>query len=182
MANSCGVSGNLKVVFTAEQISQRVRQIARQVSDEYRDRVICLVCVMENGFVFMADLIRQIDRPVLCQFIRSDFTSQGAATEIFFSPEQMVEGLDVLLVEGVVQSGVTTEFLIRNLLARGAKSVKLAALLDRQTERQVAVGPDYVGFSFDGPLVVGYGLGSPHFGRNLPYIAAVEHGVAKAGQ
>jgi hypoxanthine phosphoribosyltransferase len=182
MANLFGVEGNLKVVFTAEQIGERVRAIARQVSEDYRDRAICAVCVMENGFVFMADLIRHIERPVVCQFIRSDFTQQGAATEIFFSPEKKVEGYDVLLVEGVIQTGVTTEFLIHNLQVRGAKSVKVAALLDRQIERNVEVLPDYVGFHFDGPLVVGYGLGSPQFGRNLPYIASIERSSAAAGK
>lgn len=182
MDNSCGVDGELQVIFTAEQISRRVRDIARQVSLDYANRSICAVCVMENGFVFMADLVRAIDRPVLCQFIRSDLTSQAGATEVFFSPEQTVDGLDVLLLEGVVQTGVTTEFLIRNLQARGAKSVKLATLLDRNSERQVPLVPDYVGFRFDGPLVVGYGLGSPHLGRNLPYIATVNRESAAAGQ
>ena len=181
MDNSSGVQGNLQIVFTAEQIGQRVRELARQIADDFRGRTICTVCVMENGFVFMADLIRQMDHAVLCQFIRSDFTDQGRATEIFFSPEPKVEGLDVLLIEGVLKSGLTTEFLLRNLLARGAKSVKVVALLDRRSERQVAISADYAGFEFEGSMAVGYGMGSPDFGRNLPYIAALERTSSVAG-
>jgi hypoxanthine phosphoribosyltransferase len=181
MDNARGVEGNLQVVFTAEQIRNRVREIAEQVSRDFSDSTICAVGVMENGFVFMADLIREIDRPVLCQFIRSDFSVQGGATEIFFSPEVLVTGQNVLLVEGVLQSGVTTDFLIRNLLARGAKSVRLAALLDRHSERQIALQPDYFGFVCDGPLMVGYGLGAPQLGRNLPYLAQMEKRASAAG-
>jgi hypoxanthine phosphoribosyltransferase len=83
-----------------------------------------------------------------------------------------VNGQDVLLVESLVQSGVTTEFLIRNLMARGARSVKLAVLLDKQAARRVSLQPDYFGFLISDNFVVGYGLGAPHIGRNLPYIAA----------
>jgi hypoxanthine phosphoribosyltransferase len=181
MDNARGVEGNLQVVFTAEQIRKRVREMAEQISQDFADGTICVVCVGENGFVFMADLIREIDRPVLCQFIRSDFSHQGGATEIFFTPEPLVTGQNVLLIEGVVQSGVTTEFLVHNLLARGAKSVKLAALLDRHSERQIALQPEYFGFVCDGPLMVGYGLGTPHLGRNLPFLATVEKRATAAG-
>lgn len=182
MDNTRGIVGNLQVVFTAEQIKKRVREIAEQISLDFAGTSICMVCVVENGFVFMADLIREIDRPVLCQFIRSDFSSQGSSTEIFFSPEPLVSGQDVLLIEGVVQSGLTTEFLMRTLHARGAKSVKLATLLDRHSERQIELQPDYFGFLVEGPLMAGYGLGAPHFGRNLPFIAAVEQRASAVGK
>jgi hypoxanthine phosphoribosyltransferase len=181
MDNARGVEGNLQVVFTAEQIRKRVCEMAEQISRDFADSTVCAVCVVENGFMFMSDLIREIDRPVLCQFIRSDFSIQGAATEIFFSPEVLVTGENVLLIEGIVRSGVTTEFLIRNLLARGAKSVKLAALVDRHSERQIELQSDYVGFVCDGPLMVGYGLGTPHLGRNLPFLARVDERASAAG-
>lgn len=181
MDDACGVEGSLQVVFTAEQIRNRVREMAEQISRDFSGGTVCAVCVVENGFVLMSDLIRQIERPVLCQFIRSDFSVQGTATEIFFSPEVLVKGQNVLLIEGVLQTGVTTEFLIRNLLARGAKSVKLAALLDRRADRQVALQPDYFGFVCDGPLIVGYGLGAPQLGRNLPYLATVDKTASAAG-
>ena len=180
MDNTRGVEGKLQVVFTAEQIQKRVTEMAQQISEDFADSTICAVCVVDNGFVFMADLIRQIDRPVLCQFMRSDFTHMGGSTEIFFSPEPLVSGQNVLLIEGVVQSGVTTEFLIRTLHARGAKSVRLATLLDRHADRQIELRADYFGFLVEGPLMVGYGLGLPHYGRNLPFIATAEKGEASA--
>jgi len=159
------------MVVTEEQIAKRVREMARQICDDYRGRNLYVVCVMENGFMFMADLVRQLDSPVICQFIRPDFNDRGGTTEIFFSPEPDVKGMDVLLIEGLVDSGVTTEFLVRNLLSRGAASVKLATLLDRQAARRVSLQPDYFGFLVDDSFMMGYGLGSPDLGRNLPYIA-----------
>lgn len=171
MDNAQGVEGNLQVVYTADQIKSRVRELAAQIKQDFAGKTICAVCMMENGFVFMADLIREIDRPMLCQFIRGNLTEQGSSAEIFFSPEPQVQGCDVLLVEGVVQSGLTAEYLSRTLIALGAKSVKIATLLDRRTERQIEIQPDYYCFRIEGPQMVGYGLGLPHLGRNLPFLA-----------
>jgi hypoxanthine phosphoribosyltransferase len=172
-----------KVIVTAEQIIRRVRELGRQISDDYRGRQLYLVCVLENAFVFMADLVRQLEGEVVCQFVRPDFTEAGSTTQIFFSPEPDVNGQDVLLVEGLVQSGVTSEFLMRNLVGRGAKSVRLVALLDRQSARRVSLQPDYFGFLLDEPYVFGYGLGNPHSGRNLPHIVrAAAANEASAGR
>jgi len=168
-----GMEGDLRILVAQEQIAKRVREIARQISHDYKGRTLYAVCVLEQGFVFMADLIRELEVPVVCQFIRPDFKSQGATTEIFFSPEPKVVGADVLLIEGLVDSGVTSEFLIRTLLGRGAASVRLVTLLDRQSARRVSLQPDYFGFLVDESYAVGYGLGSPLLGRNLPYIASI---------
>jgi len=174
---------NLKVLVSAEQIAKRVGEIARQVSQDYRDKSpLHAVCVLENGFVFMADLVRQLEVPVVCQFVKPETREKQRDghrdREIFFSPEVQVEGQHVLLVEGIVQSGVTQEFLMRNLAARGARSVKLATFLDKQADRRVALQPDYFGCLIDASYVVGYGLGAPHLGRNLPYVAATGKVVA----
>ena len=132
-----------------------------------------MVAVMENGFIFMADLVRELDIPVVCQFVKGEFNDEHPSTmEIFYSPEVEVAGKDVLLVEALIQSGVTSEFLLRNLAGRGASSVKLAVLLDKQAARRVSLQPDYFGFLLNDSFVVGYGLGDVHSGRNLPYIAA----------
>jgi hypoxanthine phosphoribosyltransferase len=101
----------------------------------------------------------------------------STTTEIFFSPELDVRGQHVLLVEALIQSGVTSEFLLRNLAGRGAASVKLAVLLDKQSARRVPLQPDYFGFLMNEDFVVGYGLGAPHMGRNLPFIAAKAEGA-----
>ncbi len=161
-----------KVVLSAEQIRKRVQEMGRQISNDFRGKTVHVVGVMENGFVFMADLVRELDLNVVCQFVKAESKeSDSNTTEIFFSPELDVSGQHVLLVEALVQSGITSEFLIRNLEGRGAASVKLAVLLDKQSARRVSLQPDYFGFLMNESFVVGYGLGERHFGRNLPYIA-----------
>ena len=164
--------GDLTVVFTAEQIADRIRELARSISHDYRGKMVSAVCVLENGFIFMADLVRALEVPVVCQFVKPETRAIAHGDEIFYSPEAKVEGQHVLLVEGIIKSGVTQEFLIRNFAARGARSVKLATLLDKQAERRVALQADYSGYTLGASYVVGYGLGSPLLGRNLPYVAS----------
>ena len=161
-----------RILLSADQIRKRVQEMARQISNDYRGRTLYVVGVMENGFIFMADLVRELDLKVVCLFVRAESKeANSTTTEIFFSPELDVQGQHVLLVETLVQSGLTSEFLIRNLAGRGAASVKLAVLLDKQSARRVSLQPDYFGFLMNESFVVGYGLGDQHFGRNLPYIA-----------
>ena len=124
-----------------------------------------------------ADLVRAIDVPVVCSFIKPSYkqSKQGESPllEILFSHELAIADKHVLLVEGLVHSGVTTEFLMNDLRGRGAASVKLVTLLDRQSARRVPLQPDYFGFLVDDAFLCGYGLGSPEqTGRNLPYVAA----------
>jgi hypoxanthine phosphoribosyltransferase len=161
-----------KILLSAEQIRKRVQEMARQISRDYRGKTLHVVGVMENGFILMADLVRELELNVVCQFVRAEFKEANpSTTEVFFSPEVDVNGQHVLLVEALVQSGVTSEFLIRHLTGRGAASVKLAVLLDKQSARRVSLQPDYFGFLVNESFVVGYGLGESHVGRNLPYIA-----------
>jgi hypoxanthine phosphoribosyltransferase len=171
--------GQLRTVISAEQIQKRVREMGRQISDDYRGQSIHLLALLENGFIFMADLVRALEVPVICQFIKPRYKVQGTdgsgggVLEIFFSHEPDIRGHHVLVLEGLVHSGITTEFLMSDLRARGAASVKLATLLDRQSARRVQLQPDYFGFLVDDAFLVGYGLGSPEqTNRNLPYIGA----------
>ena len=168
-----------RILLTAEQIKKRVQEMARRISSDFKGKTVHVVGVMENGFIFMADLVRELDLDVVCQFVKAESKEANSTTaEIFFSPELNVQGQDVLLVEALVQSGLTSEFLIRNLVGRGAASVKLAVLLDKQSARRVSLQPDYFGFLMNESFVVGYGLGERHLGRNLPYIAGrAESGV-----
>ena len=166
----------LKPLISAEQIQKRVREMGRQISDDYRGQALHALAVLENSFVFMADLMRALEVPVICEFIKPLYRDhiQGTSTskEIFFSPEIEVRNQHVLLVEGLVHSGVTTDFLMNTLRSRGAASVRLATLLDRQSARRVALQPDYFGFLVDDKFAVGYGLGNPLLERNLPYLAS----------
>jgi hypoxanthine phosphoribosyltransferase len=162
-----------RVLLSAEQIGRRVQEMARQISRDFQGKTLCAIGVLENSFIFMADLVRQVEVPVVCQFLKVESKQANASTtELFFSPEPDVEGKDVLLIEMLVKTGVTSEFLLRNLMGRGASTVKLAVLLDKQSARCIALQPDYFGFLLNEAFVVGYGLGAPDVGRNLPFIAA----------
>ncbi len=172
----------LRQVIAADQIQKRVKELGRHISDDYKGQTIQALAVLENAFMFMADLVRALDVPVVCQFIKPKYSRQpakqagseaGEITEIFFSHEPDIRGQHVLLVEGLVHSGVTSEFLMNDLRARGAASVKLVTLLDRQSARRVALQPDYFGFLVDDVFLVGYGLGAvEQTNRNIPYLAA----------
>jgi len=169
----------LRQVIGAEQIQKRVKELGRQISDDYKGQTIQMLAVLENAFMFLADLVRAIDVPVVCQFIKPKYSRpQGAGAdvmEIFFSHEPEIKGQHILLVEGLVHSGVTSEFLMSDLRARGAASVKLVTLLDRQAARRVPLQPDYFGFLVDETFLVGYGLGAvEQTNRNLPYLAAAK--------
>ena len=168
----------LRQVIAAEQIQKRVKELGRHISDGYQGQTIQALAVLENAFMFMADLVRSLEVPVVCQFIKPRYSKQqgnqaGEITEIFFSHEPDIRGQHILLVEGLVHSGVTSEFLMNDLRARGAASVKLVTLLDRQSARRVALQPDYFGFLVDEVFLVGYGLGAvEQTNRNIPYLAA----------
>jgi hypoxanthine phosphoribosyltransferase len=172
----------LRQVIAAEQIQKRVKELARHISNDYQGQTIQALAVLENAFMFMSDLVRALEVPVVCQFIKPKYSKQPSKqqgnqaaeiVEIFFSHEPDIRGQHILLVEGVVHSGVTSEFLMNDLRARGAASVKLVTLLDRQSARRVALQPDYFGFLVDETFLVGYGLGAvEQTNRNIPYLAA----------
>jgi len=162
-----------KILLSAEQIQRRVKEIGQQISRDYAGKNLMLLCVLPNGFVFAADLIRAIDIPVSCQFVHPQKKSaQGDSShvQIHYGSAFDVEGQHVVLVEGLIQSGHTTEFLLRTVLSWNAASAKLVALIDKQSARRVPVQPDYMGFILEETFVVGYGMGDPEYGRNLPYI------------
>ena len=173
----------LRSVISAAQIQKRVREMARQISNDYPGKTIYVMALLENSFIFMADLVRALAVPVVCTFVKPRYRNQSGAggaemLEIVFSHELDIRAKEVLLVEGLVHTGVTSEFLMNDLRARGAASVKLAALLDRQAARRVPLQPDYVGFLIDASFLVGYGLGgSDQTHRNLPYVAATSQSV-----
>jgi hypoxanthine phosphoribosyltransferase len=173
----------LRPVITADQIQKRVKELGRQISDDYKGQTVQMLAVLENAFMFLADLVRTVEVPVVCQFIKPKYsrTQDGSANEvmeILFSHEPDIRGQHILLVEGLVHSGVTSEFLMSDLRARGAASVKLVTLADRQSARRVPLQPDYFGFLVDETFLIGYGLGAvEQTNRNLPYLAAANPGV-----
>jgi hypoxanthine phosphoribosyltransferase len=173
----------LRPVISADQIQKRVKELARQISDDYKGHTVQMLAVLENAFMFQADLVRALEVPVVCQFIKPKYTRPPSGAthdvmEIFFSHEPDIRGQHILLVEGLVHSGITSEFLMNDLRSRGPASVKMVTLLDRQSARRVPLQPDYFGFLVDETFLVGYGLGeAEQTSRNLPYLAAANSRV-----
>ncbi len=167
---------NTKVMVTAEQIQKRVRELARKISQDYSGKTLTVVCVLENGFIFAADLVRHLEVPVVCRFVRPEIREISGSTtkEIFFGPDLPVAGEHVLIVEALVQSGQTSEFLVRAMQSQGAASVRLVALINKQTGRRISFQPDYFGFLLNETYVIGYGMGLPDLWRNLDYIATLD--------
>lgn len=187
MTKAPGIPQELNVLIDAERLAKRIQELGREISQQYQGKTVHAVCVLDDSFMFAADLIRALDVPVIGSFVKPRFnespTKTGALLQIFFSPEIDVHDQHVLLVEALISTGITAEFLMRNLNARGATSVRLVALLEKQVERRVPLQPDFFGFLVEQGSLVGYGLGMPKtgLGRNLPYIASVAGKSASAG-
>jgi hypoxanthine phosphoribosyltransferase len=164
-------------LYKPDQIARRMRELGRQISRDYRDQPVDLVCILDNAFMFVADLVRHIQSPVRCHFVRAESRDVRdplgyERKEIFYTPEINATGKHILLAEGVLQSGITIEFLIKRIGLSGPRSIKTVVLVDKPAERKVALEPDYYGFRVaSNEVVVGYGLAWDGFYRNLPYIA-----------
>lgn len=167
----------LRVVFTEKQIQKRVSELAAEVNRDFKGKTLHVVGILENCFLFMADLVRMLNVPVICHFLKAEINdnSSGAVAmrEIVFTPRVEVAGKNVLLVDGIMQSGVTIDHLLRVMQSQQAESVRIAALLEKTDERKVDVSIEYVGFKTQEKFLVGYGLGFQEKYRNLPHIATL---------
>lgn len=173
-------AGIQRVLITAEDLGARVRQLGRQIQDDYTGRTPMLVGVLKGAVVFLADLMRAIDAPCECDFIA--VSSYGASTrssgivEMTKDLSVPIEGRDVLIVEDIVDTGRTLAYLRRNLETRQPRTLHVCALLDKASRREVPVSLDYVGFTIPDEFVVGYGLDFAGLYRNLPYVAVLGSG------
>ncbi len=151
-----------KVLLTEEEIQRRVRQMAGQISADYAGKEPLLVGILKGAFIFLADLVRNLTIPVHLDFMA--VSSYGSASEstgavrILKDLDQSIEGVHVLLVEDIVDTGLTLNYLLENLRARGPATLKVCTLLDKPGRRLVKVEPDYNGFAIPDEFVVGYGL------------------------
>jgi hypoxanthine phosphoribosyltransferase len=172
------LSARKAATYSAERIAARVGALGKEISREYRGRRLDVVVTLDRGFVLAADLVRQIDAPIVCHFVREDVrdVDQGghARREVFFGSHPELSGRDVLVVDAVLESGVTQEFLLRRLGESKPRSIRLAVLLDKPESRRVALEPDYFGFRTASKQVwVGYGLAAANgTGRNLRQLSS----------
>jgi len=166
-------------MITETQIAERVRELGATISRDYEDRSLVLVCVLKGSFVFSADLSRAISgAPLRVDFlgVRSygEGTESSGVVQITQDLSRPIAGEDVLLVEDIVDTGLTIAHLMDLFRTRSPRSVKVCALLHKPARARVEVKIDYLGFTIDDKFVVGYGLDMGERYRNLPYIGVVE--------
>jgi hypoxanthine phosphoribosyltransferase len=167
-----------EVLVSAEQLQQRVAELGEQISRDYAGRPLLLIGVLKGAVFFLSDLMRYIDVPVEVDFMA--VASYGSATDssgvvrILKDLDAAIEGRDVLIVEDIVDSGLTLQYLMRNLGSRNPASLEVCALLTKPARRKVDLPTRYVGFEIPDRFVVGYGLDYAERHRNLPFVAALE--------
>lgn len=170
---------NLEVLITSEQIQDRIRTMGADIARDYAGKNPLMIGVLKGACAFLSDLIRAVDIPLSIEFMA--ISSYGSAmrtsgeVRILKDLDVAVEGRHILVVEDIVDTGLTLNYLLANLKSRGAASVKLAALLDKFERREKQVQIDYLGFPIPDKFVVGYGLDYAERYRNLPYIAVVKN-------
>ncbi len=170
-----------KVLINSEEIQKRIRDLGKKISRDYKGKEVLLVCVLKGAFVFLADLIRAMEVPLKVDFIAC--SSYGSSTEssgvvrILKDLDYPVEGKHILLIEDIVDTGLTLNYILSLLKERRPKSLKVCALLDKPERRVVPVKIDYLGFKIPNEFVVGYGLDYNGQYRNLPFIGVLKKEV-----
>jgi hypoxanthine phosphoribosyltransferase len=167
----------IKPLIDAVTIARRVEALAHEITRDYLGQELVVVPVLKGSFVFAADLIRHVDLDLSVDFlgVRSYGNAQQSSgvVEITTDLRHSIEGKHVILVEDIVDTGLTMSYLQKNLITRGPSSLKLAALLHKPSRTQQPIDIDYLGFVIDDVFVVGYGLDHAQKFRNLPYLAVV---------
>lgn len=169
---------DVKIAYSREELAKRVAGLGRAISSDYHGRTLDVVAILENSFLFSADLVREISCPVVCHFVRTemrDIVLGGSRwPEVFFSTPPKLEGRDVLVIDAVLHTGVPQDFLWRRLEECKPRSLNLAVLFDKEKDHKVSLKPTYIGFASASKYWVGYGLaGRNGLYRNLPYIGSM---------
>lgn len=170
------------VLIDEARLQARVQELAQKIKVDYEGvEDLLLICVLKGGYVFLSDLSRALERPHELDFM--GVSSYGASTvstgavQIIMDLKQPISGRNVLIVEDIIDSGQTLDYLRRNLLARSPASLRIVALLNKPSRRTIDVPVDYIGFDIPDEFVVGYGLDFGELYRNLPYIAVLKPAV-----
>lgn len=173
-----GIALQVRVLISAEEIARRVQELGREISADYQGRSILVIGILKGAVVFMSDLIRHISVPLEVDFMA--ISSYGEATEtsgvvqLLKDLDRPIEGRDILVVEDIVDSGLTLSYLSQLLKSRKPATLKTAVLLDKPERRRTEFTPDYVGFAIPDEFVIGYGLDYNHRHRELPYVGVLE--------
>lgn len=167
----------INTLINEEKLHSRVKEIAKQIEKEYKDKEITLICILKGSVFFTCDLAKQINGDVRLEFIRvSSYEGTNSTGEIKMKLDlkDSIQGKDVIVVEDIIDTGRTLSYLIEYLKMKKPNSVKLCALLDKPDRRICDVKVDYTGFEIPDKFVIGYGLDADEKYRNLPYIGVIE--------
>ena len=174
-----GFHPQFKILINRDEIADTVDRLAREVQSDYQGKNPVLIGILKGSFVFMADLVRRLDLPLELDFVRLSSYKAGCQTSgkvrIVHGVKTSLEGRDVLVVEDIVDTGITTAFLIEYLKKKRPASLKLCTLTDKPSRRRVSVPINYRGFIVPDKFVVGYGLDCDQKFRNLPHIYTLEN-------
>ena len=168
-----------EILVQPDDLRRKVADLGAEISRDYEGRDLLLVCVLKGAVFFLSDLMREITVPCEVDFMA--VSSYGSATDtsgvvrILKDLDASIEGRNVLIVEDIVDSGLTLQYLLRNLRARGPASVEVCALLTKPERRKIELEARYVGFEIPDKFAIGYGLDHAERYRNLPYVAALQH-------
>jgi hypoxanthine phosphoribosyltransferase len=167
-----------EVLIPTMELQERIAQLGKEISDDYRDKNLHLVCILRGGVLFLADLMRQIDLPHTIDFMAVSSYGSGARqstgqVRITLDLKEDIHDRDVLLVEDIVDSGYTIASVLEMLATRHPRSLKVCTLLDKAERREVEVPIHYRGFAIPNKFVFGYGLDLDEYYRNLPFIGTV---------
>jgi hypoxanthine phosphoribosyltransferase len=169
---------SIKPYLTEDQIQKKIEEIGRALTDKYKNKQVIAVCVLKGSFMFYSDLIRQINADITCEFFGvSSYHGNTSSGEVKVTLDlsKPIEGKHVLLVEDIMDTGITMNYLKNALLARMPASLTTVALLEKPEAIKVPCKLDYVGFKISNEFVVGYGLDYEGYYRNLPYIGQVQN-------
>ena len=163
-----------KPLLTTEQIRNKVTELADRISHDYLGKEILAVGILKGSFLFFSDLVRAIQQPVTIDFIIASSyirTTSTGEVKVHYDIKEDIKGKDILLVDDIIDTGISLNFLRERILALGPESLKICTFLDKKERRIVDVPLDYIGFEVPDVFVVGYGLDYENQFRNLPYIA-----------
>ena len=162
------------ILFSEEQINTRIKELGKTIADDYKGKKIYLLSLLRGSFIYAADLARAIDLETKIGFMTTSSYGHGEEStgivKVVNDIPDNIEGLDVLIVDDIIDSGITMDFVINHVKSLGAKSVKTCTLLDKPSRRKVDLKPDYCCFEIEDLFVVGYGLNYGDHYRNIPYI------------
>ena len=171
------MTDGIETIFTAEQISARVKELGTEISRDYQKRSLVLLCILKGSFVFAADLARAIDIPLRIEFMGpssyGEDTKSSGVVQITQDVSTPLAGEDVLIVEDIVDTGLTLHYLLQQIQTRGPASVRICSLLHKPAREKKKVAIDYLGFTIEDRFVIGYGLDWAQKYRNLPFIGEV---------